>query len=33
MYRMIKTHKESNPARIITIGSGIAVENVSIFVE
>ena len=33
MYRMIKTHKESNPARIITSGSGTAVENLSIFVE
>ena len=33
MYGMIKTHKESNPARIITSGSGKAVENLSIFVE
>ena len=30
---MIKTHKKSNPARIITSGSGTAVENLSIFVE
>ena len=33
MYRMIKTHKESNNARIITSGSGTAVENLSIFFE
>ena len=33
MYRMIKTHKESNHARIITSGSGTAVENLSIFFE
>ena len=33
MYRMIKTHKESNPARIISSGSDTAVENLSIFVE
>ena len=33
MYGMIQTHKESNPARIITSGSGTAVENLSIFVE
>ena len=33
MYRMIKTHKESNAARIITSGSGTAVEKLSIFVE
>ena len=33
VYGMIKTPKKSNPARIITSGSGIAVENLSIFVE
>ena len=33
MYRMIKTHKESNHARIITSGSGTAVENLSTFFE
>ena len=33
MYGMIKTHKESNPARIITSGSGTTVKNLSIFVE
>ena len=33
MYGMIKTHKESNPARIITSGSGTARENLPIFVE
>ena len=32
MYRMIKTHKESNHARIITSGSGTAVKSPSIFV-
>ena len=33
MYGLIKTPKESNPARIITSGSGTATENLSIFVE
>ena len=33
MYRMIKTHKKSNPARIITIGRGTAVEKLLIFIE
>ena len=33
MYGMIQTHKESNPARIITSGSGTAVKNLSIFVN
>ena len=33
MYGMIKTHKESNPARIITSGSGTTVKNLPIFVE
>ena len=33
MYGMIKTHKTSNPARVITSGCGTAVENISIFVE
>ena len=33
MYGLIKTPKESNPARIITSGSGTAAENLSIFVE
>ena len=33
MYRMIKTHKESNPARIITSCSETAVENLSVFFE
>ena len=33
MYGMIKTHKENNPARIITSGSRTTVENLSIFVE
>ena len=33
MYRIIKTHKESNPAKIITSVSGTAVQNLSIFVE
>ena len=32
-YGMIKTHKESNPARIIRSGSETAVENLPIFVE
>ena len=31
--RMIKTHKESNPVRIISSGSGTAVENLFIFIE
>ena len=30
---MIKTHKESNPARIISSGSDTAVENLPNFVE
>ena len=30
---MIKTHKESNRAKIITSGSGTAVENLSIFLK
>ena len=30
---MTKTHKESNPARIITSGSITAMENLSIFVK
>ena len=33
MYGMIKTHKENNPARIITSGSRTTVENLSIFVK
>ena len=33
MYGMIKTLKESNPTRIVTSGSGTAVENLSVFVE
>ena len=32
MYRMIKTHKESNPVRMISCGIGTAVENLSIFI-
>ena len=33
MYGMIKTRKESNPARIIISRSGTAVESLSTFVE
>ena len=33
MYGMIKTHKQSNRARIITSGSGTVVGNLSIFAE
>ena len=33
MYRMIKTHKESNSLRIISSGSGTAVGNLFIFIE
>ena len=33
MYGMIKTHKENNPARIITSGSGTAVDDPSILGE
>ena len=33
IYGMTKTHKESNPARIITSGSITAMENLSIFVK
>ena len=33
MYEIIKTPKEINSARIITSGSGTAMENLSIFVE
>ena len=30
---MIKTHKENNPARVITSGCGTAIKYLSIFVE
>ena len=33
MYGLIKTHKENNPARVITSGCGTVVEFLSIFVE
>ena len=33
MYCLVKTHKENNPVRVITSGCGIAVENLSIFIE
>ena len=33
MYGLIKTHKENNPARVITSGCGTAIEYLSIFVE
>ena len=33
MYGLIKTHKNDNPARIITSGCNTAVESLSIFVE
>ena len=33
MYGLVKTHKEGNPARVITSGCGTAIENLSIFVE
>ena len=33
MYGIIKTHKESIPARVITSDSGTTVESLSIFVE
>ena len=33
MYGMIKTHKNNNPARIITSGCNTAIESLSIFVE
>ena len=33
MYGLIKTHKNNNPARIITSGCSTAIESLSIFVE
>ena len=33
MYGLTKTHKNDNPARIITSGCNTAVESLSIFVE
>ena len=33
MYGLIKTHKENNPARVITSGCGTAIEFLSMFVE
>ena len=33
MYGLIKTHKNDNPARIITSGCNTAIETLSIFVE
>ena len=33
IYGLIKTHKENNPARVITSGYGTAIEFLSIFVE
>ena len=33
MYGLVKTHKENNPAKVITSGCGTAVEFLSIFVE
>ena len=33
MYGMIKTHKNNNPARIITSGCNTAIESLSIFAE
>ena len=33
MYGLIKTHKNDNPARIITSGCNTAIESLSIFVE
>ena len=33
MYGLIKTHKASNPVRVINIGCGTVIENLSIFVE
>ena len=33
MYELIKTHKNNNPARVITSGCNTAIESLSIFVE
>ena len=33
MYGLIKTHKGTNPSRVITSGCGTAIEFLSIFVE
>ena len=33
MYGLIKTHKNNNPARIITSGCNSAIESLTIFVE
>ena len=33
MFGLIKTHKENNPARVITRGHGTAIEFLSTFVE
>ena len=33
MYVLVKTHKVNNPLRVITSGSGIAMENLKIFAE
>ena len=33
MHGLIKTHKTSNPSRVISSGCGTAIENLSIFVE
>ena len=33
MYGLVKTHKENNPAKVVTSGCGTAVEFLSIFVE
>ena len=32
-YGLIKTHKSNNPIRLITLGNGSAVENLSLFTE
>ena len=32
-YPLIKTHKDNNPARVITSGCGTPIENLSLFVE
>ena len=33
IYGLVKTHKVNNPVRVITSGCGMAVEDLSVFVE
>ena len=33
VYGLVKTHKVNNPVRVITSGCGMAVEDLSVFVE